>query len=373
MRGVKLFVIGDSHTNFWNGTGDHETPDQIPGIRTLTIPGATAYSLLSETSFSQARTITLSAVKQAVAHEFDGWLMLNFGANDCNAWIWRQVPRVTLQESVSLVVDRYIRFIHEIRAIYPKVAVFAPPATTKTRDVGTEAERNLAILLFTSMAKTRLSAFDVPVMSMARAMIAPDGSSLPHLYRDDKLHALQMLLPYALHLVNTALGLKLSMMDDPLCMKESRIHDFADVDHCDIFDRHWIRYTLREGAQYISEIAAWPQTFQELGGIDVAITLDSANYKLFPIACPANDAPPAQKCYMPIGHHAREVLFSSHVRKIEDGEIEIYQYGSQISQFYPYSREVLFALHDHIMQAEPVRSICEEVIPQAARVEMLTS
>ena len=355
MRDFDLYVIGDSHTNFWNGSGDQDLPDTLPGVRSQAIPGATAYSLLSETSKTQGRNITLHAVRQAIDQGFTGWVMLNFGANDCNAWIWRQVPRLSLKDSIRVVVERYACFIREVRALYPKVAVFGPPAATKNDDTGTEVERNLAVIVFTAMLKERLLPEEIPVISMAEAMIAPDGTSVAHLYRDDKLHATQLLMPYALQLVNDALGIRVGIADDPLRMTNSRIRHFAAVEHCELMGRKWLRFSLRGGTQYIEEIGLWQQTFEQLGPIEFSLSPDRTNYTYYTLSDPSPSEAATKKRYIKVAQHASELLFSSPVRDLSAREIEIYAHSSQIAKFSRYSRDALFAIRDQILQVAPVR------------------
>jgi hypothetical protein len=350
MRDIDLFVIGDSHASFWNGTGDEGMPDSIPGIRTLGIGGATAYSLVKETSRSQARPKAFAGIREALAAGFSGWILLYFGANDCNAWTWRQVPRLSLQQSVCETVDRYTAFIQEVRALHPKVAVFGPPAATLISDMGSQAERNLAVLLFTSMLEGRLKPSGVPVLSMARIMIDFDGNSMATMYRKDAMHVMQVLLPYALQIVNSRLGLRVGGKD-PLFMQESRIEHFQSIDYCDMFDRTWLRYTLPGGSHYLKSVAIWPDTFAELGKLDFGFTINSLEYQ----GCGATFDPsraPTEKQFIPLGYHAREVLIASSERKSEPGDVEFYQYGSHIARHRSYFRDVLFALHDRIMADE---------------------
>ncbi len=353
MQGIELFVVGDSHTNFWNGSGNQGASDCIPGVRSLTIPGATAYSLLSETSVTQARIVALQAIRDAVAQGLRGWLMLSFGANDCNGWIWRQVPRLTLGDAISEVVDRYITFINEVREIYPKVAIFGPPATTDSplhlANVGTEAERNAAVLIFTGMLIERLWPLAIPVVSMAEAMIGRDGHADTHLYCDDKWHPAQIMMPYALQLTNAALGLHLKIADDPLVMKESRIRNFSAVDPCEMFDMQWLRFMLPEGGQYIAEIGIWPDTFRSLQRIDIATSLDMT-YEMRSWHFSEDGSPATQKRYFRLDLYARHLLFASPARLITEHDIEIYKCGSQISNYIPYFRESLFAIRDSVLQ-----------------------
>lgn len=363
MRDTELLVIGDSHTNFWNGTGHPDGDDSIQGVRSQTIPGALAYSLIKEHSQTDARALTLGTVYAAVAEGFQGWIMLNFGANDCNGWIWRQLPRISFEESVRAVVERYVQFINEVRAIYPKIAVFAPPATTKSPlflgDVGTEPERNLAILVFTSMLEQRVGPLRIPVISMARAMLTPAGKSRGDLFWDCN-HSSQAMMPYALKLVNETLGLNLRRHDDPVRPQEYRVRTFASVDTCDLFEKNWLRFVLPEGAQYISDIAVWPDTFAELGQIEVVTSLDRHTYKIqsYDFHDDANTCRLPR--YLPVGQHARNILLSSPVRAIDQTDVEIYKYASPISELLNYSSDALFALHDRVMQQTPIPVISGE-------------
>ena len=366
MRDTQLLVIGDSHTNFWNGTGNPEGYDTLPGIRSHTIHGALAYSLLKENSLTNARNLTLGSVYAAVAEGFSGWILLNFGANDCNGWIWRQVPRLRLETAIRGVVERYAAFIAEVREIYPKVAIFGPPACTKSPlflgDVGTEPERNLAILVYTSMLKERLEPLGIPVMSMARAMMSPDGRARGELFWDCN-HASQAMMPYALKLVNDTLGLNLVLHDDLLRMQEYRVRTFEGIDYCEQFDRRWLRFVIPEGAQYISDIAIWPKTFAELACVDIVTSLDRRSYELTSFNFVDGFEAPTQLRYLPVNRHARNILVASPIRDILEEELEVYKVGSHISQLAAYSSESLFALHDRIMQQTLVSVIAEETVP----------
>jgi hypothetical protein len=358
MRDVKLFVIGDSHADFWKGSDQQNVYDRIPGIRTLRIHAATAYALLNDQSRSQARTIALNGAREAARDGFQGWIMLNFGANDCGTWIWRHVPRLTLLESVGIVVERYIQFIHEMRTIYPKIAVFAPHAAAKNPDMGTETERNLAVLLFGSLTKERLRAYNIPVISITRAMIDSDGRSIPHLFQADRIHQTQALMPLALHRVNQVLGLHLGS-DDPLFMEGSCIEEFLSIDYCELFDRHWIRYRLMHGSEYIKELLITSEILAELGALDITVSTDSLHFTGLPTGVPNPSLAHLGRQSIPIDCHAREILISSQARAIKAHEIVMYRYSSHPSRHIPYSREVLFALHDDLMQSERRRIACE--------------
>ncbi len=374
MHDTQLFVIGDSQTNFWNGTGHQDGHDEIPGIRSHSIAGALAYSLVKDTSITDARLLAMASVCTAASEDFRGWIMFNFGANDCNGWIWRHVPRLGIEEAVRVVVDRYISFIYEMREIYPKIAIFGPPASTKSPyflgDVGTEPERNLLILLFTSMLKARLAADNIPVISIARTMIAPDGTSREDLYWDSN-HASQAMMPYALQLVNQALGLQLTL-PNIVPINEYRIRNFEAVEIHEAFDKTWLRFVIPQGSQYISEIGLYADTFAELEQVEIATSLDRRTYIASSYNFSDHQATARQRIYLPIGRYARNVLVHSPVRPIEANDVELFKYGSPISEFPNYCRESLFALHDQILQRSNLPVIAEEfcATPAAPRASL---
>lgn len=370
MRGVELFVIGDSCTRFWNGSGNDGVPDSVPGVRTLCIPGATAYSLLSETSRTQARTLVLSGVRQAIIEEFSGWLMLYFGSNDCNAWIWRQVPRITLAEAVRDVVDRYVRFLHEVREIYPTIAVFAPPAATKIRNIGTEVERNLAVLLFESMLHDRLDPHGIPVISMARAMIAPDGATISSFYCEDLLHPRQSLFPYAAQLVNAALGLKITVLDNPLNMREMRIERFCAITPSEGAHRPGLHWHIADGVKYVTELGIWPQTFRALGPLEIVFRLAGGDERYVHLSPPDDTWPLAKKYYVPLGYHAREIIIRPERRLITPNDVAFYAYSSQMSAYQEYSVASLFALHDQLLAKATRRPTLWEEVDLRSEMEV---
>lgn len=338
---TQLLVIGDSHATFWNGTGDSLATPVIPGIRSVTIPGALAWDLLDETSSSNARRFALGAVATAMREGFDGHIMLSFGSGDCDTSIWREVHQFGLQEAVKRCVDRYVAFILTVRSLHNKVAIWGPIAAVKADVddgvVGSEAERNLAILVFTAMLEERLTEHEVPVVSMAEKLL--DAPMSP-----------QKMMSYALRVVNTALRLQLGeRTGSPLKLDEHLVREFADARYIELFDKTWLQLVVPEGAQFFTDLSISREVFSAVGNVGVATTWDGKNFEYEEIT-QQNSVPGADgRHIVHIQRHARKLFIYGQMRTLAASEINLYIRGTQLQQSESFDRATLLALRDRIV------------------------
>lgn len=219
----KIFVVGDSHSMLWAGWNG-ERFKQIPGVLVEHAGPGTAWNLIQAGASVRSRENTLSAVHHVLANGFSGWIILGFGEIDIRAHIFKHVARQEkgLLEIITECVNRYILFIHEIKQIHSKVAIWGPIASVPVeqsvrRDMpvfGGAVERNNATLMFTEMLRN-LSG--VPVISILHAMMFENGRTDPSLLFD-QAHLSPIVLPYAIDLANEALGIDIAVPADLMRM-----------------------------------------------------------------------------------------------------------------------------------------------------------
>jgi hypothetical protein len=364
---TQLFVIGDSHANFWNGSGNWQGEDSIPGVRTHPVPAALAYNLVEEVSTTDSRRTVLEALFGVVEKGFHGWVMLGFGSVDCQLFVWQHAPTLGFEESVRRVVKRYAAFLRELRLVHEKIAVWGPFAAHESAEtdtaVGTQIERNLALLLFTGMLKRELASSRIPVLSMLEEMIDAEGRTRRELYQPDLTHFTQALMPRALSLVNSALGTSLDPGQRALSICEQRITAFERVEILERFDQSWLSFLLPEGAQLLTHIALWQSVFAVVRTISIATSVDGKTYDFFDVTVCTEGAAARDQEYIPINRHARHILIRGHRAALAHSDVACYIQASRLSTISHYHRGSLLAMRDALLgpYSSVMPSVKEEV------------
>lgn len=370
---TQLFVIGDSHADFWNGTGNWQGEDTISGVRTVSVPAALAYDLVEEVSTTDSRRTVLEALFGAVERGFNGWVMLGFGAVDCQLFVWQHAPTLGFEESVRRVVKRYATFLRELRLVHEKIAVWGPFAAHESAEsdtaVGTQIERNLALLLFTGMLKRELASSRIPVLSMLEELIDVGGRTRRDLYQPDLSRFTQAIMPRALSLVNSALGTSLHPAQRPLSIFEQRLTFFERVERVERFDHSWLSFLLPEGAQFLTQLSLWQSDFDVARTISIATSVDGQTYDFFEATVRTEGAAAHDQQFVPINRHARHILIRGHRAQLAPSDVFLYVQASRLSTFLQYHRGSLLAMRDALLgrDVQAVPSVKEEV--PAVRIE----
>ena len=214
---AQLLVVGDSHSRFWSGGEDaisvyRKPPDRLPGILTTMVGSPLAWNLARENTSVRGREKTLMRLQSARAHGFRGWIMLCFGEIDLRWHILRSAATLGMAQAVRACVDRYITFIHEVRAMHDAVAIWGPAASIDGANsdafpaVGTVEDRNYATMLFTELLRQKSG---VPVLSVLDSTLLDNGRTRTALFFDG-VHLSQTVMPHALDIAQQTLGLNLT-------------------------------------------------------------------------------------------------------------------------------------------------------------------
>jgi hypothetical protein len=366
---TQLYVIGDSHANCWNGTDTWLGEDSISGVRTKVVTGALAYNLIEEVSTTNSRHAVLETVFAALEGGFDGWFMLGFGAVDCQLWIWQYASSFGFEESVRRVVERYVAFLLELRQVHSKIAVWAPVAahisTVEDTAVGTQVERNLALLVFTDQLRRALAAHHIPVISILDEMIGADGRTRADLYSADLTHFTQSIMPSALTRVNSTLGTTLQSATAAVTMSERRVTVFEKKSTIHKFDAEWLYCVLSEGAQLLSQISVWQGAFARAHRLSIATSVDAKTFDFFEVALPPNGKGPCDQQFIPIGRHARHILVRGHMEALKHEDLAYFVQTSQLSMHSSYHFPSLLAIRDALHAPDPkiIQSVTEDIAP----------
>lgn len=368
---TQLLVIGDSHAHFWNGTGDRYGIDRIPGIRSVGIPGALAYNLVEETSTTQSRQLATHVLYSNINEGFTGWVMLSFGTVDCETFVWRNAQVLGLKEAIRLIIERYVKFILQVKALYPKVVVWGPVTTRKSlahdSAVGTEVERNLAILVFTEMLRDHLIPHGIPVLTMAEDLLDVDGRTRTDLFLSDNSHISQKMMPQALRLVNTALGTNLYQGETPVAYSEQIVTKFESVGYVVECERDCLQFVLSEGAQFVTDVGILPAAFSEIHKICITTTSDRG-FEFEEIGCDGSRYGAKERYYLPVHRIARKILIWGEMRRLVESEIEIYVRATQIHRSAGIDRRALLALRDEVIASRDPIASSQHAVPVLTEV-----
>jgi hypothetical protein len=227
--------------------------------------------------------------------------------------------------------------------------------------VGNTIERNLALLTFTRALRAMLEPAGVPVVSVIEAMIGDDGNTQTH-YFEDSVHLSQVAMPHALQLVNAALNLDIHGATHLLTVTEKRVRSFESVTRVEKFGLEWTQFLLPGEVRYISEAVIARDVFAPLLKITVATTVDDES---FPSASFEFRGPVGESrgvISMPIGRHAKKILFLAEMGFIEDRDVEIFEKVSPLGNLEQYSKASLLALRDQLLPQQKVPVVVEDVI-----------
>ena len=188
----KLYVIGDSHSNFFSGeeeivsvrfrkgiyTGNH----LISFFRIFHIGPALAFNLSRMNTTSQAREKILYLVEHAIPP--GAAILLCFGEIDCRVHILRQAEKkeLTTEEVIDNILDNYITLINDLQLKGFHPICWGPIASQKEcwnqnaefPRYGTEAERNKITEIFNNKLEERCRNIHVTFCSIFRRLVSPD-------------------------------------------------------------------------------------------------------------------------------------------------------------------------------------------------------
>lgn len=228
-----LFVVGDSHSWFWSGT-EALVPQEyeklrtrpflpmastlmpahhcIPGVFTEHLGPLAIWNLIPGGIAARGRQRTLACVQAALSVGFRGWIMLSYGEIDIRCRIHKAAAKKGLVRAISECVDHYATFIHEIKKIHDKVAVFAPPGYSLQDSSATQLEKIYTTMFFIEMLKQQSG---VPVLSLLPCLVCEEGYKKEPFIPNDS-HLRQTMVPYALDLASKQIGFNLDGCDDVL-------------------------------------------------------------------------------------------------------------------------------------------------------------
>lgn len=165
-----LYVIGDSHTVIWEG-GDVLCRTQVPKFDNVVVrhlPQPLAWNLMNQDGLSIGKwgiEVFKNLTKDHVDKSNTSAVMLSFGEIDIRTQVFKRalISSSTLEESVSLIVDRLINFSEYL---YDKInlpILIWEPIATQSGGVtdpsfpatGTEYERNYSTKVFQQLCRSR--------------------------------------------------------------------------------------------------------------------------------------------------------------------------------------------------------------------------
>ena len=215
---TRLVAIGDSHCKFWSGNDGVWDPDRIPGVVTCHIGPGLAWSLVERSSRTRSGRSVLRILRDIAAQSYDGWALLCFGEIDLRVHVLKHAAEDGLGAALARLVDRYIAFVTEARRIHPRLALWGPgaslPAGTPDNPafpaIGSEAKRNEATALFTTLLEQRARPIGVPFLTLLPLLVDEQGLTRRELFYDG-CHIGQALMPQALRLLAETLALRLDL------------------------------------------------------------------------------------------------------------------------------------------------------------------
>ena len=165
----RIVHIGDSHSRVFEG---------ISGIITAHIGPATAYNISNNKS-SNSTQQKIDNILKNLNKEEDA-LLLSFGEIDIRANIIKSALKTgqSIMAATELTAKKYFNKINELESNSWKVLVHLPhasgtPSNPDWPAIGTEEERNTAILAFNSLIASLCSRQNIPFASMAEEAINP--------------------------------------------------------------------------------------------------------------------------------------------------------------------------------------------------------
>ncbi len=140
-----IHIIGDSHTTVFGGEG--RIIPEFPPYIGASLPGFCAYHLGSHTAYHWREHNQVTALHLAFTIPQHDWLMTTAGEIDCRCHIPKQafIRRLPIHYIAGEVVDRYVTCLREIKAIHPRLAVWAPTPScigNQEKDLNTDEENH---------------------------------------------------------------------------------------------------------------------------------------------------------------------------------------------------------------------------------------
>jgi hypothetical protein len=264
---AQLIVVGDSHSHLFSGYDFNPNGMRFaPHIRTQPVGPALAWTLMSENSTVDGRNKTLATFRGARDFGYTGWLMLSFGAIDLNCHIMERAVKSAMIVAVRDLVTRYVTFIDEVRKIYPKVAVWGPPPALsegamelyenyygQNTVLGSEIDRNYAILLFNNFLNQALTPRGVPFLSVAETFMHENGRT-NHAFFIDNNHFNVRTMPFILDLVEERLSLSFERPAEYKNLAPVELARITHLFHTAPLQSDYIRFTF-PSHRFVTDIA----------------------------------------------------------------------------------------------------------------------
>ncbi|WP_236069786.1 tetratricopeptide repeat protein [Prochlorococcus marinus] len=174
-----VLAFGDSHVMAFSG---------VKGIEVNYVGASTAYNLLEEKSSSGGSERVWSRLRKVYGDKASIAIMLCFGEIDCRNHVVRQcyLRRMSIRESVSNVVSKYLQFIHLLHEAGFKVIVYGCYGSgSHFNAVGSEVERNLAAYELNQQLREACLQINVPCFSLIDLFVDEYGYTRKHLMSDD--------------------------------------------------------------------------------------------------------------------------------------------------------------------------------------------
>lgn len=215
---TRLVAIGDSHCKFWSGNDGVWNPDRIPGVVTCHIGPGLAWRLIERSSRTRSGRSVLRILRDLAAQSYDGWALLSFGEIDLRVHVLKHAAEDGLGAALAQLVDRYIAFVAKARRVHPRLALWGPGASPPAGApdnpafpaTGSEAARNKATALFTSLIEQRARLIGLPYLTLLPLLLDEHGQTRHELLYDG-CHMSQALMPQALRLLAETLAVRLDM------------------------------------------------------------------------------------------------------------------------------------------------------------------
>jgi len=214
MKNTNLLAIGDSSACFFSGFlpygGTVEHPgvgdvqrfagqggfDCVPGIKTSWVGPIRVGDLKLKNTEFRGREKIFSEIQDAITQGFTGWILLCGGHLDLGDDVSFQLKEVGVLKAVQNLAIAYIDFVHELKKLYPRIAIWGPAVVPRSKSTSIRAESlNISSSLFTKILQN-LAEPDVPFFSVLEMTIDVNGNSIKEALHIDRLHLSPKFLPY---------------------------------------------------------------------------------------------------------------------------------------------------------------------------------
>ena len=209
----KIYVIGDSHSNFFSGEeeilsirfrkGIHTGNHLIPFFRTFHIGPALAFNLSRMNTTSQAREKILYLMEHQIPPR--AAILLCFGEIDCRVHILRQAEKNTLraEDVIDGILDNYFTLVNDLKCKGFRIICWGPIASQKEcwnqnpdfPRYGTEVGRNKITEIFNHKLEERCRNHGVKFCSIFRHLISQDYLT-DEQYISDQCHLSQRAMKF---------------------------------------------------------------------------------------------------------------------------------------------------------------------------------